>query len=242
MCKKYIFTFFVFILSILCFQDTYSSCQYSQEIKSCHAANQSDSTREIQDFVCLADKWNPQYYTYQIILDKRFQAIDEQVEKYLSDLETNKWFYFGNQKQQNFVDGVKNITNIFQPTGEFWKQYMQACSNIAQEVLSCQQDETLKDIYPNKTSSVEIWNALDYYPSANTDCVALTNQKLDIYKQVWFDILYLNKTAISTDSLKLYQQDQRSSYDKLLSKFMINLWYVERIWAKWPAKIKNTSG
>jgi hypothetical protein len=22
---------------------------------------------------------------------------------------------------------------------------------------------------------------------------------------------------------------------------MVNIWYVERIWAKWPSKIKNTS-
>ncbi|MGB2110603.1 MAG: hypothetical protein ACPHY8_01375 [Patescibacteria group bacterium] len=53
--------------------------------------------------------------------------------------------------------------------------------------------------------------------------MTLADQKIQIYKQVSYDILYLNKSAVSTDSLKLYQQEQRSKYDKLLSKFMINL-------------------
>ena len=242
MSKKYIFIFFVYLFSILYIQNVYWACEFTSEIQKCHTANQNDTTREIKDFVCLADKWNPQYYTYQIILDKRFQEIDTQVEEYISNLEKNKWYYFWNQQQENFIDGVKNITNIFEKTGEFGKQYMQVCSNMNKAVLDCQADESLKDIYPNKTSSVEISNAFDYYPEANSDCVALSQQKLDIYKQVSFDILYLNKTAVSTDNLKLYQQEQRSKYDKLLSKFMINLGYVERIWAKWPAKIKNPSG
>ncbi|MGB2110604.1 MAG: hypothetical protein ACPHY8_01380 [Patescibacteria group bacterium] len=40
--------------------------------------------------MCLAKKSNPDYYSYQIILDKRFQEIDEKIEEYIQNLEENK--------------------------------------------------------------------------------------------------------------------------------------------------------
>jgi hypothetical protein len=51
----------------------------------------------------------------------------------------------------------------------------------------------------------------------------------------------LNKLQVSKDEKKLYVQEERMKYDTLLTKFMVNIGYVERIWAKWPSKIKNTS-
>lgn len=240
MWKKYIFTFLLFILSILWFQNTYSNCEYTTEIQTCYQANQDNTTRAVQDFVCLADKWNPQFYTYQIILDKRFQEIDTKIEEYITDLEENKWYYFGENQQENFVDGVKNITNIFKPSGEFWQEYEKICNQLAQQVLACQNDPSIKDIYPNRNDTINISTMTQYLADSSTNCSKLAQQKLDIYKQVSFDILYLNKTAIWVDSLKTYQQTQRSKYDKLLSKLMLNIEYVNHIWAKWPAKIKNT--
>jgi hypothetical protein len=54
-------------------------------------------------------------------------------------------------------------------------------------------------------------------------------------------LLLLNKLQVSQDEKKEYVQKERKKYDWLLSKFRVNIWYVERIWAKWPSKIKNTS-
>lgn len=241
MCKKIIFTFLVFTF-VFWVQNVFWACEYSQEIKECFEANKNDSTREINDFVCLAKKWNPEYYSYQIILDKRFQEIDEKIETYIQNLEDNKSYYFGPDKQESFIDGVNNINNVFTDEGEFAKQYKFVCKNLPQKLLECKEDESLKDVYFGKNDSVKITDIVSYNPDESSDCIKLAEQKLDIYKQVSYDMLYLNKSAVSTDSLKLYQQEQRTKYDKLLSKFMINLWYVERIWAKWPAKIKHTSG
>jgi len=244
MLKKIIFIT-LWILLFLWHNEIFANCEYTQEIKECYDANQSNTTREIDDFVCLAKKWNPEYYSYQIIVDKKFQEIDTKIEKYISDLEENKSYYFWSDKQENFIDGVQNINNIFLETGEFWQEYLQICSNLISEIQSCKVDSALSDVFwENATDEVEIANLLDFLPadgSTQTDCTLLAKQKLQIYKQVSYDILYLNKTAVSTDNLKEFQQKQRSSYDKILSKFMINLWYVERIWAKWPAKIKYVS-
>ncbi len=241
MCKKNIFTFFVFIF-VFWVQNVFWSCDYSAEIKQCYQANKSDSTREINDFVCLAKKWNPDYYSYQVILDKRFQEIDEKIEEYIQNLEENKWYYFGPDKQENFIDGVNNINNIFTDDGEFAKQYKGVCKDLWKQLLECKKDSTLKEVFSWEQDSIQIADRFIYNPEESSECMMLANQKIQIYKQVSYDMLYLNKSAVSTDSLKLYQQEQRSKYDKLLSKFMINLWYVERIWAKWPAKIKHPSG
>jgi len=51
--------------------------------------------------------------------------------------------------------------------------------------------------------------------------------------------LQLNKAQVSRDQKKLYEQEQRTKYSKLSDLMMINLSYLERIWQKWPSKIKN---
>lgn len=241
MWKKIFFT----LLSISFFlfsHQVWAQCEYVTEIQQCHKANQDNTTREIKDFICLAKKGNPEYYSYQIILDKKFQEIDEKIEKFLTDLGENKGYYFWPEKQENFIEWINNISNLFAKDWDFWSQYMQVCTDLNSDIFSCKTDAQLKDIYPQNNGSVSISNALEFYPQAASNCSQLAEQKLEIYKQVAYDTLYVNKTAIAEDNKKLYQQKQRSAYDKLLSKFMINLWYVERIWAKWPAKTKHTSG
>jgi hypothetical protein len=51
----------------------------------------------------------------------------------------------------------------------------------------------------------------------------------------------LNKIQILKDEKKKFQQEQRGKYNILLSKFSINIGFVEKIWAKWPSKILNIS-
>jgi hypothetical protein len=44
---------------------------------------------------------------------------------------------------------------------------------------------------------------------------------------------------IRKDDKKEYFQERRSAYDKVLDLIMVNLGYIERIWKKWPSKIKD---
>lgn len=238
MWKKIFFTF-VFLLWFFISHQIFAQCEYSEEIKKCYDANKQNTTRELTDFVCLDRKWNPEYYSYQIIIDKRFQEVDTKVEKFLTDLEENKNYYFWTEKQENFLDAINTIDKKFSMTGDeqdFWTQYILACTNLNTALSTCKKDETLQEIFTDQSANI----SNEFYSEINKNCWLLASQKLKIYKQVAYNILYLNKTAIAEDNKKLYQQKQRSAYDKLLSKFMVNLWYVERIWAKWPAKIKYT--
>lgn len=217
------------------------ACEYIEEIKKCSAAKANNTTREIEDFICI-DK-NPEMFTYQIILDAKFSKIDEKVEKYISDLEESKWYYFWKDKQKTYLDAVNNIVAIYDKTGDFGKQYYEVCNGsvLAREVIDCKQESRLSNIFWTGSTSVQIINAQKYYGESSTTCREMVNKKLAIYKRVSFDILLLNKLQVSQGEKKTYVQKQRSKYDELLSKFMINLWYIERIWAKWNVKTRNTS-
>lgn len=242
-------------LFLITFSQTNWACEYWEKIKTCKnanaKANAKDTTREIlaykedwsydnDHFVCINK--TPEIFTYQIILDAKFKEIDDEIEDYISKLEENKWYYFWKDKEKSYLEAVNNIADIYNTTGKFWKLYYEVCNGLSEEVLKCKWDSLLKDVFwTGSTDSVEMKNAADYFWDKPTLCTKLANQKLAIYKKVSYDILLLNKLAISQDEKKTYVQEQRSKYDILLSKYLINKWYVERIWAKWPSKVKNTS-
>jgi hypothetical protein len=239
-------------LFLMTFSQTNWACEYWEKIKTCKKANANDTTREIlaykedwsyddEHFVCINK--NPEIYTYQIILDAKFKKIDDKIEDYISKLEENKWYYFWKDKEKSYLEAVNNIADIYNITGKFWKQYYEVCNGsiLALELLECKKEAWLSEIFWTGSVSVQIANAHKYYANTSTTCTKLANQKLAIYKKVSYDILLLNKLAISQDEKKTYVQEERSKYDVLLSKYLINIWYVERIWAKWPSKVKNTS-
>lgn len=62
--------------------------------------------------------------------------------------------------------------------------------------------------------------------------------KLRIYENVAINVLKLNKLSIRKDNKKTYQQENRWNYEKLIDLVNINIWYMERIWKKWPSKTK----
>jgi hypothetical protein len=239
-------------LFLISFIQVHWACEYTDKIKKCGVANTNNTTREIlaykedwsyddDHFVCINK--NPEIFSYQIILDAKFKEIDSEIEEYISKLQENKWYYFWKDKQKSYLDAINNIADIYNTTGRFWKLYYEVCSGaaLAEELLECKKEAWLSDLFWTWSHSVQIANAHKYYSNTSTTCTKLANQKLAIYKKVSYDILFLNKLAISQDEKKLYMQDERSKYDVLLSKYLINTWYIERIWAKWPSKIKNTS-
>jgi len=68
----------------------------------------------------------------------------------------------------------------------------------------------------------------------------LVEKKLEIFDDLTFSVLMLNKQQIKKDEKKIYDQWQRRNYNILLWLMRINLWYLERVWKKWPSKILNT--
>jgi len=217
----------ILILWLFIYSDAFSACSYQSKLDQCTAAQIGQKQREITDFVCISG--SAETRAYQIILDERFQEIDEQIETYISDLEKNKSYYFWKDKQKNYIEGVENMIHIFQKDGEYGKMYYDVCSGLQEEVIGC--------IPP----STQINEAKDYYGWSSTVCTRLAKHKLEIYKVLSYDLLLLNKLQVSKDEKKMYVQEERMKYDNLLTKFMVNIGYVERIWAKWPSKIKNTS-
>jgi hypothetical protein len=113
---------------------------------------------------------------------------------------------------------------------DFFKtKYFKLCSKwIIDKVLNCSIEK--------KTLVSE---SLNYFLYNWSSCKALAEKKVSIFNDVAFWILMLNKEQILADNKKLYDQWQRSNYDHLLDIMMINIWYIERIWQKWPSKLAN---
>lgn len=224
MIKRFsIYLTFLFLISTFFIDFAYSEwCEYQWKIEQCVAANDSWTTRSIENFVCIIG--THEEITYQIVLDSLFKDLDEEMDKYIEDLEISKDRYFWKSRQKNFIDWLNDIDL---KKKYFYKEYSGICwAKIIEEVVSCYDDE--------KTSNR---NAKKYFQES--DCMLLVDKKLEIFDEITFSILMLNKQQIKADDKKIYDQWQRSNYDKLLDIMMINLWYAERIWQKWPSKIQN---
>ena len=90
----YTYRSFIYIFFITLFSTTnvFSAevCEFRSEIQECI---DSDAPRSITDYVCI--EGSAEEKTYQVILDKRFQEIDDQIEEYIYALERSKGKYFG---------------------------------------------------------------------------------------------------------------------------------------------------
>ena len=225
--KKYFFIFLVWIL-LSCKNVNISyaaedSCPYTEKINTCIAANADGTVRQIEDFLCIADK-SIEKITYQIILDEEFK--NDKIDIFLTQLETNKNQYFWKEKTENFIDGINEIERNFAVNWEYWREFNQICwISIVKKVQSCQWWTTTIDV------------AKDFFRESK--CMDLVKTKLHISRQVAYNILMLNKQQVLKDEQKKYVQQERSKYDKLLDAFRINLGYLQRILHKWPSKITN---
>lgn len=205
-------------------------CTYKSEFEQCFEANKNGSTRTIEDFVCLPSKNNFEIMS-QIILDKEFKKIDKEVDEYFESLEDNKSYYFWKNSKEPFTNAIDLIESKFDIYGEFWKKYTAVCSSTSQDWVL------------QKTLSCFGWaipsNESTWYFLSDTFCKNLITTKLEVNKQVAYDVLKLNKHQIKQDEDKLYMQNERNKYDKLLEIVMVNVGYLERIWKKWPSKTKD---
>lgn len=227
----YVLIWFLFLYKISFANDLIisNSCSYKWEFNQCKQANKNYIPRSIEDFVCISST-NNEAIMAQIILDIEFRKIDKEVENYLQNLEDDKDKYFWKNQDKNYLNAIDDIENYFSIYWKYWKKYIDLCTPINDNSIVKQ---TL-DCFWWEVSN--IWVEKFF---AEQTCRKLILTKLKINKQVAYDILKLNKHQVRNDEKKLFAQNERSKYDKLLDIIMINIWYIERIWKKWPSKTKN---
>lgn len=220
-----IFSILFFCFSIVNAEETTEpTCNYKAKIDEC--MNAQGKPRTISDFTCI--NGTKEEVTYQIILDDTFSQIDTEVEQYLWELEANKSQYFWENKEADYIEWIEEITRIFDIHGKYGKKYAQACGiTLISEVQQCSQEQSVSN------------TGVPKYLKRNSACMSLAQTKLAIYKKVSFNILALNKLQIRKDEHKLYVQKERGKYDKLIDSIMVNIGYLERMWAKWPSKTKD---
>jgi hypothetical protein len=227
---------FLILLFAFFYTNIADSCKYTSEINSCKSAvskmsNSKSSTiiswsslKDFDDFVCLQD--NYENIVIQIAIDLNFRKIDDEMDLYLDHLSRDKNLYFWVDSQYTYFDAVNNIER---ESKKFRNKYIQACSLSLSEAASC-----------IEWNSISILNAKEFIQWSKWDCYNLVNKKISIFDNVSYNILLLNQQQVARDQKKLYDQELRTKYSKIIDIMMINLWYIERLWMKWPSKTKNT--
>ncbi len=201
-------------------------CEYIGKRDECIEANKNGTTKSIEEYVC-PQTTSAEEILYQIIFDEKFKEYDEEMLTYLDWLEQNKNYYFWEEKQENFLEGINGVTKKFWVYGEYYEKYLGLCWpkwKIIQDFLAC--------VW--RTSFDE---SKEYFKTVT--CESLANKKISIAKETAYNVLKLNKMQIRKDDKKEYFQERRSAYDRVLDLIMVNLGYIERIWKKWPSKIKD---
>lgn len=207
------------------------SCSYKSEFEQCKEQNKNGNPRSIEDFVCISSNNDVEILT-QIILDKQFKKYDKELDTYLKQLEDNKTKYFWKSASSNFLEAIDEIESKlwFYQDDSLGKKYYDSCQPWEKNSVVAQAIDCL-------WGSVGSLHIEDYFQESTCKKLALT--KLEINKQVAYDVLKLNKNQVKKDERKLYVQEERSKYDKLLEIIMVNIGYMERIWKKWPSKSKD---
>lgn len=216
------------ILSIFLYINSAFSdwCKYESEIEQCVSENNWWTPRSIEDFVCIQST-DKEKIAYQIVLDFKFKEIDEEVESYLDKLEKSKDLCFWENKSLSYLECIQDIYDRFKIYWKYWEVHNNYCSAIWEESII---QETVTCLWWETT----VLNVQNYFNE--TDCMELADYKMSIYQEVALNILKINKQSVIKDARKEYVQEERSTYDTVLDLFMINLWYIERIWMKWPSK------
>lgn len=188
------------------------------------------SLKDFTDFPCIQD-WKEWLY-YQISMDANFKEIDKEMDKYLSDLYTNKNFYFWKEKKFDYFEWVKHI---FLKKDEFRKKYDNACVLSVSETAECVSEW-------KKEWAISVLWALDFILWANKkwSCYLLSETKSRIFLEVAYNWLLLNRQQTSRDELKKETQLQRENYTKFMEAIKVNQSYLERLNDKWTVKTKHT--
>ena len=230
--KKILFIIWILFFSVLITNaaDLSAKCAYIWEFNECKSAIKNWTYRNIDDFVCISSRSDVEIM-YQIVLDKSFKKIDAKIENYLSKLETWKSYYFWNDSKNTFLSAIDEIESSLWIWWKYRREYqsylnVSNSNSIVQQAQSCFKNQ--------EVSTKEAQNYID-----DTTASRLIDTKMTIYKQVAYDIMKLNKSQIRNDNQTYVTQDQTWKYDKIVDLLAVNLWYLDRIWKKWPSKTTN---
>ncbi len=226
--------FLCFLIFIFTFTWVYANeCKYTQEIDRCNKAlnlfwvnNKKSiipwwSISSIEDFICIQD--SEENRVSQIIFDLKSREVDSEMDIFISNLYTQKDKYFSDNIDINYYTALNDIDL---KATEYLNRYVSLCPEVLNETKAC------------------IWtvtNTLskDYLVGSDWLCVSIWKQKVEAFKNLSYNILILNNAQTQIDKKKKYDQEIRTKYDNILDLMMINIWYLERIWKKWPSKTKN---
>ncbi len=200
------------------YADELISCEYAWKFQQCKVANQNGSSRTIKDFVCISSTKDEDILD-QIILDVEFKKIDDQVESFLDKLK--------NDKEASAVDSntvIDDIAKNLLPEGIFYRQYKSLCNWW---ILAKRAECT-----GWKVPNIAAWEWIDplWWES---ECMSLVKNKLNIYSQVAYDTMKINKADVREDRLQEWVVQQlRTKYDKLIDLMVAIIWNIWRL-ARW---------
>lgn len=163
---------------------------------------------------------------FQEATDKYFGEIDKNIEQYLTNLNKNKNHCFWKDKKQNFTECINDIEKNF---NDYSREYGLTCIEILRSTRENNKEKIISALDASKFIDSKLPNL----------CTNLYEFKIRVYKSVAYEILKDNKYQILKDENKLFTQTQRRKYSDLLDLIRINLWYMERLWKKWPSKTKK---
>jgi hypothetical protein len=166
-------------------------------------------------------------------MDINFREIDAKMDIYLEELLTQKDKYFWANSDLDYYDW---LTDIRIKSREFKSQFLQACKTSFEETVECTNNFSYSN--PDETQSVSVDSAIDFLWEW-WNCYKLAQIKIDIFLNVSYNTLLLNQQQVQNDTQTIYEQETRTKYNKILDLFMINLWYIERIWQKTPSLTRN---
>ncbi len=204
--------------------------KYAGDFSSCYQANLSWGARTIEDFVCLERAGDWQEVLSQIVLDREFQEIDQEIEEYIASLEEAKGEYFWPEAKESFLSAVDAIESSLSEEWYYWKRYKTLCqSGILSEVAKA-------------TGNVVNIEAVKYLWGDNrSSCLDLVRTKLSIAKEVSYSVLKLNKTQVRQDQHEEYVKQGRVQHDELADVQRDVLGNLERMLNGWPTKTRNTA-
>lgn len=220
---KHLIVLFLFL--ILCWERVFAAeaptsleCEYAGAYEQCRAAHENNATRSMTDPLCSPNP-DAESILDQIILDVRFREIDEQAKQYLVQLEADKDKYFWANAEEWVLRAIDDITKNFGVQWVYYKQYKELCDGgILAERATC-----TKKI-PNPAAALRIKESQNA-----TSCMNLVHFKLDVFTNVAYTQLKLNKSAVNTDAHQEYVQQERTKYGTLLSMMQTILGYIGRL-------------
>lgn len=217
--KKIIFSFLGLLFFI---PQVWAECKYQAEINRCIEANKTTWARSIEDFIC-ANTTDQEKIAYQIIFDLKLKQIDKEAENFLKQLQNSPWYYFWAQKKESYIEWINYINEFFSKYWVLWNRYKKFCSpnedgSVVKDYFECVKWEP---------KSTQIYNVSDYFPE--TTCMTIVEIKLQVYKNVAYDLLQLNKLTSLKEYRKLQLSSTRDKYDSVIQDMFINLDYMTRI-------------